>query len=206
MHDASSPQLERGLNTLHATSLNVANMLGAGPFITIPVLLAAMTGPQAMIGWIVAMLIVMCDGLVWAELGAAFPGSGGTYHYLREIFKGSMWGRLLPFLFIWQFLVSGTLEVASGYIAASEFLMTLWPAYGDTARQWGLPNNAIVGIPATLMVVAIYLALRQRIRSLGWLSTVLVTGVLAAVGIVIVLGVRNFDPSLITFPEGAFQI
>ena len=138
MHDSSSPQLQRGLNLLHATSLNVANMLGAGPFITIPVLLGAMAGPQAMIGWVVAMIIVMCDGLIWAELGAAFPGSGGTYHFLREIFQGSEWGRFLPFLFIWQFLVSGTLEVASGYIAASEFAMTLWPAYGETASQWGL--------------------------------------------------------------------
>src|SRR5687767_15029650 len=152
MHDSSSPQLQRGLNLLHATSLNVANMLGAGPFITIPLLLGAMVGPQAMLGWVVAMIVVMCDGLIWAELGAAFPGSGGTYHFLREIFRGSEWGRFLPFLFIWQFLVSGTLEVASGYIAASEFAMTLWPAYGDAARQWGLASNVIVGLPASLMV------------------------------------------------------
>ena len=206
MHDSSSPQLQRGLNLVHATSLNVANMLGAGPFITIPVLLGAMAGPQAMIGWIVAMIVVMCDGLIWAELGAAFPGSGGTYHFLREIFAGSEWGRFLPFLFIWQFLVSGTLEVASGYIAASEFAMTLWPAYGDAARQWGLASSVIVGLPASVMVAMIFLALCQRIESLGWLSTLLVSGVLAAVGTVIVLGARNFDASLITFPDGSFQL
>jgi amino acid transporter len=202
----SLPQLQRGLNTLHATSLNVANMLGAGPFITIPLLLGAMIGPQGMIGWVLAMLIVMCDGLVWAELGAAFPGSGGTYHYLREIFRGSAWGRFLPFLFIWQFLVSGTLELASGYIAASNFAMTLWPAYGRTAQLWNLSEKAIVGIPASLMVMAIFVLLCQRIRSLGWFSTILVTGVLIAVGTVIVLGVRNFDASLITFPENAFRL
>src|SRR6185503_19084306 len=96
MTESSSPHLERGLNLLHATSLNVANMLGAGPFITIPVLLGTMAGPQAMIGWILAMIIVMCDWLIWAELGAAFPGSGGTYHFLREIYRGSEWGRFLP--------------------------------------------------------------------------------------------------------------
>jgi amino acid transporter len=206
MDDSSSPHLERGLNLLHATSLNVSNMLGAGPFITIPLLLGAMTGPQGMIGWVVAMVVVMCDGLVWAELGAAFPGSGGTYHYLREVFRGSEWGRLLPFLFIWQFLVSGTLEVASGYIAASEFAMTLWPAYAESVQQWGLPERAIVGLPASVMVAVIFLALCQRIRSLGWLSTVLVAGVLAAVGTVIVLGARNFDASLITFPPDAFHV
>lgn len=206
MHASSPPRLHRGLNTLHATSLNVANMLGAGPFITIPVLMGAMSGPQGMLGWIVAMVIVMCDGLIWAELGAAFPGSGGTYHYLREVFKGSEWGRFLPFLFIWQFLVSGTLEVASGYIAASEFVLTLWPSYGETARQWGLSEQAVVGIPASLMVVVIFLTLCQRIRWLGWLSTILVAGVLVAVGTVIVLGARNFDPSLLVFPEGAFRL
>jgi amino acid transporter len=181
-------------------------MLGAGPFITIPILLAAMSGPQAMIGWFVAMIIVICDGLVWSELGAAFPGSGGTYHFLREIFRGSQWGRFLPFLFIWQFLVSGTLEVASGYIAASEFAMTLWPHYQEVVRSWGLPENAIVGVPASLMVAAIFLALRQRIDRIGWLSTVLVAGVLSAVGTVIVLGARNFDASLITFPPDAFHL
>jgi amino acid transporter len=206
MHDSSSPQLQRGLNTLHATSLNVANMLGAGPFITIPLLLGAMTGPQGMLGWLVAMIVVMCDGLIWAELGAAFPGSGGTYHYLREIFRGSEWGRFLPFLFIWQFLISGTLEIAPGYIAVSEFIMTLWPAYGEAASAWGLSDKVVVGLLASLLVVAVFLTLCQRIQSLGLLSVFLVSGVLAAVGTVIVLGALNFDASLITFPERAFQV
>jgi amino acid transporter len=206
MQDSSNPQLERGLNLLHATSLNVANMLGAGPFITIPLLLGAMNGPQAMIGWVLAMIVVMCDGLVWAELGAAYPGSGGTYHYLREIFKGSEWGRLLPFLFIWQFLVSGTLEVASGYIGASQFAISLWPQYASAASNWGLPQQAIVGLPASLMALGIFMLSCQRIRSLGWLSTFLVTGSLIAVGTVIVSGARHFDASLITFPPDAFQI
>lgn len=206
MTPENSPQLERGLNTLHATSLNIANMLGAGPFITIPLLLTAMHGPQAMIGWLVAMAIVMCDGLIWAELGAAFPGSGGTYHYLRTVFHGSEWGRFLPFLFIWQFLVSGTLEVASGYNASAKFAMSLWPAYGEQMKAWGVPDNVAIGLPASLMVLAIFLALRQRIRNLGWLSSVLVVGVLAAVGTVIVLGLKNFNAALITFPKGAWKL
>ena len=206
MAENAAPQLERGLNTLHATSLNVANMLGAGPFITIPVFLATMGGPQAMVGWVVAMILVMCDGLVWAELGAAFPGSGGTYHYLRTVFAGSLWGRFLPFLFVWQFLVSGTLEVASGYIATSNFLRSLVPAYEAHMAALGVSKNVVVGVPASVMVLVIFLALRQRIRSLGWLSTVLVLGVLAAVGTVIVLGLKNFDASLITFPADAWKL
>jgi amino acid transporter len=201
----STPQLERGLNTLHATSLNVANMLGAGPFITIPLLLGAMGGPQAMLGWVVAMVIVMCDGLIWAELGAALPGSGGTYHYLREVFRGSEWGRFLPFLFIWQFLVSGTMEVASGYIAAADFALSMAPA--SSFANLPMSRELLAKLVAVLMVGIIFFALCQRIRSLGWLSTVLTAGVLAAVGTVIVLGLSNFDASLVVpFPENAFRL
>ncbi len=206
MQSAPQPHLDRGLTLVHATSLNIANMLGAGPFFTIPVILATMGGPQCMIGWLLAMLIVMCDGLVWAELGAALPGSGGTYHYLREIFRGSAWGRLLPFLFIWQFLISGTLEMASGYIAASKFTLSLWPYGEEMLRSRGFTGDAVWGVPAAVMVGAIFLLLCQRIQSLGKLAAVLIVGVLAAVGTIIVLGLRHFDASLITFPPNAFDV
>src|SRR6476620_3883264 len=107
-------QLTRRFTLLPATALNMTNMMGAGPFITIPLLMSAMGGPQAMLGWIVALVIVICDGMVWSELGAAMPGSGGSFHYLREAFGREGFGRLMAFLFVWQFVLSGPLEIASG--------------------------------------------------------------------------------------------
>src|SRR3954447_4990290 len=111
------PRLARRFGLLSATALNMTNMMGVGPFITIPLLMSALGGPQAMIGWVVALVIVLCDGMVWSELGAAFPGSGGSFHYLREAFGGggARLGRLMAFLFVWQFVLSGPLEIASGY-------------------------------------------------------------------------------------------
>lgn len=206
MQESTTPHLDRELTLVHATSLNVANMLGAGPFFTMPLILAAMGGPQCMIGWLIAMVVVMCDGLVWAELGAALPGSGGTYHYLREIFRGSSWGRFLPFLFIWQFLAGGTLELSSGYRAAAQFTLWLWPETETTLAHWGLPQSAIFGVPASVMVAIVFVACCQRIHSLGRLITMIIVGVLAAVGTIIALGVWNFDPALIQFPEGAFHL
>jgi len=91
----------------------MANMVGIGPFITIPALMTALGGPQAMLGWIVALIVALADGLVWSELGAALPGSGGSYRFLHEGFGRERWGRLLAFLFIWQFLLSGPLEPRS---------------------------------------------------------------------------------------------
>ena len=69
---------------VQATAMNMSNMVGIGPFITIPVLMTALGGPQAMLGWLVALILALADGLVWSELGAAMPGSGGSYHFLRD--------------------------------------------------------------------------------------------------------------------------
>src|ERR1017187_7262833 len=105
--------LTRRLGLVHATALNMINMMGIGPFITIPLLMTALGGPQAMLGWIVALVIVMCDGMVWSELGAAMPASGGSFGYLRDAFGPETFGRLMAFLFVWQFIFSGPLEIAS---------------------------------------------------------------------------------------------
>src|ERR671915_1972516 len=120
------PQLHRRFTLLPATALNMTNMLGAGPFITIPLLMSALGGPQALLGWVVALVIVLCDGMVWSELGAAMPGSGGSFNYLREAFGRARLGRLMAFLFVWQFLLSGPLEIASGYIGFASYASYLW--------------------------------------------------------------------------------
>ena len=97
----------RRFGLTHATALNMTNMIGIGPFITIPLLMSALGGPQAMLGWLVALVIVMCDGMVWSELGAAMPGSGGSFGYLRHGYGAEKVGRLMGFLFVWQFVLSG---------------------------------------------------------------------------------------------------
>src|SRR5919106_6773617 len=123
-------QLPRRFGLLPATALNMSNMIGVGPFITIPLLMSALGGPQAMLGWIVALTIVICDGMVWSELGAAMPGSGGSFHYLREAFGRARFGRLMGFLFVWQFVLSGPLEIASGYIGFASYARYLWKGLG----------------------------------------------------------------------------
>src|ERR1051326_2014433 len=95
-------ELVRGLSLSSATALNMIDMIGVGPFITIPLMIGAMGGPQAMLGWILGAIFALCDGMVWAELGAAMPASGGSYEYLKYIYGGERLGHLLSFLFVWQ--------------------------------------------------------------------------------------------------------
>ncbi len=81
---AESHGLVRSMGLLQATALNMSNMVGVGVFVTIPLIIAAMGGPQCMLGWVMGAILALCDGLVWSELAAAMPGTGGTYLYLTR--------------------------------------------------------------------------------------------------------------------------
>jgi amino acid transporter len=199
---AERPHLLRRLGLLPATALNMSNMVGVGPFITIPALMGAINGggPQAMLGWIVGLLIAIPDGLVWAELGAAMPGSGGSYLYLRDGYGREKWGRLMAFLFIWQFILSGPLEIGSGFIGFKQYLRYLWPHAGDAQL-----DRRLQLITVALGVIAVAL-LYRKISSIGTITVALWCGVLLTTGAVILSGVGHFNPRIaFDFPPNSFH-
>ena len=189
------PTLERRITLLPATALNMSNMIGIGPFITIPLLMTGLGGPQALAGWAVALVIVIADGLIWSELGAAMPGSGGTYQYLREGF-GPRYGRLMAFLFIWQFILSGPLEIASGYIGFANYARYVWPGMGHAS-----------GVAIAVVIGAVNIALLyRRIDSISRLTVTLWVGSLVTTLAVIVSGALNFNPAIaFDLPPDAFS-
>jgi len=198
MSQPSAPHLERRFGLLQATALNITNMIGIGPFITIPTLMATINGggPQCMLGWIAALLIVLPDGLIWAELGAAMPAAGGSYFWLREGFGRETWGRLMAFLFIWQFIISGPMEIGTGFIGVKQYLGFL---LGDV-KPWEM-NTINVGLTMLL-----YFLLYRRIDSVGKITVWLWIGTMITVLAVIFSGVGRFDPKIaFAFPDKAFN-
>ncbi len=188
--------LERRFGLLQATALNMSNMVGIGPFITIPLLMSALGGPQAMLGWVVALLIAIPDGMIWSELGAAMPGSGGSYIYLREGFGRQTLGRLMAFLFIWQFILSGPLEIASGYIGFANYVGYLLP--GIKPAQ----TNLIAAAVGVLTILLLY----RRIKTVATLTVTLWVGTLLTTGAVILSGLMHFNPRVaFDFPPGSFH-
>jgi amino acid transporter len=193
---SDQPQLLRRFGLLPATALNMTNMMGVGPFITIPLLMSALGGPQAMLGWIVALVIVICDGMVWSELGAAMPGSGGSFQYLREAFGPARFGRLMAFLFVWQFVLSGPLEIASGYIGFAAYSRYIWT---------GLTRPGVIVLVTVVGLINIAL-LYRRIDSLAKITVSLWVGTMITVLSVIVTGAMHFEPHVaFDFPPGAFN-
>lgn len=185
------------MGLVQATASNMLMMIGIGPFITIPIILAAMGGPHAMLGWLVGAIIAICDGLVWAELGAAMPGSGGSYHYLLKAYGENSLGRLMSFLFIWQTVCTAPFSVAGGAVGFANYSKFLWPAMTATDGKW-----LAMGVCA-LVTVLLY----RDIRSIGKLSVVMWVIVLFTVAWVLVAGIANFKLSnVMDFPENSFSL
>jgi basic amino acid/polyamine antiporter, APA family len=216
----TKPQLVRGIGLGSATALNMIDMIGVGPFITIPLIVTVMGGPQAMLGWVLGAVLAICDGLVWAELGAAMQGSGGSYRYLKEIYGPQKLGRAVSFLFIWQLSFSAPLSIASGAVGLSQYAAFFWPGL---ERVWaartltlslpllGQLQVAWVAMPATLLAIGVVLftafLLYRRITAISRLSTVLWIGVMGTIGWIIVTGLTHFNArQAFDFPPGAFSL
>ncbi|MBV9229684.1 MAG: amino acid permease, partial [Chloroflexi bacterium] len=175
----------RSIGLVTATAINMTQMCGIGPFITIPLMVAAFGGPQAILGWIAGAILALADGLIWAELGAAMPGAGGTYIYLREAFQYRT-GRLMPFIFTWTAVLFIPLIMSTGINGLVSYLGYLWP--NMTWWQIDLVSFALVGL--------VLFALYRRIESIGILTNILFVIMLISIGTVIVASFTHFNPSL----------
>src|ERR1700731_4680680 len=198
---SGSPSLIRGMGLGTATALNMIDMIGVGPFITMPLIVSAMGGPQAMVGWLLGALFAACDGLVWAELGAAMPGSGGSYRYLREIYGREKWGKLISFLFIWQLSFSAPLSIATGCIGLAGYAAYYWPGletvYAAHTAALNIPWAGSLQVswivtPGTALAIVIcfftVLLLYRHITVIARLSKILWLGVMGTIGWIIFAG------------------
>ncbi len=204
-------ELRRGLSTSSALGLNVIDMVGIGPFVTLPLIVGAMGGPQAMLGWVLGAVLSFCDGLVWSELGTAYPEAGGSYAYLKHLYGEKKLGRTFSFLYAWQLLLSAPLSIASGCIGFSQYLSFFFPTASRPFASGSLMGVPLVLSEQTLIAMAVcvvaMVVLSRSIfaidRIVRWLG--LVVGLTLV--IVILVGLTHFDPRrAFDFPPGAFHV
>lgn len=186
----------RRIGMFQASAINMSQMVGIGPFITIPAMVIAFGGPQAIIGWVAGAILALADGLVWAELGASLPGAGGSYIYLREAFQYRT-GRLMPFLFTWTAMLFIPLIMSTGVAGFVQYLTYLWPSM--TKGQGDLVGLA--------MCVVVVLLLWRRIESIGRLTAVLWTIMIVSVAAVILASFTHFSAhQAFTYPPHAVAL
>ncbi|MGW2597039.1 APC family permease [Streptomyces klenkii] len=194
--DSDEVGFVRRIGLFQATAINMSQMCGIGPFVTIPLMVAAFGGPHAVIGFVAGAVLALADGLIWAELGASLPGAGGSYVYLRQAFQYRT-GKLMPFLFVWTMMLYFPLVLSTGVIGFVQYLTYLWP--GMTATQGDLTGLVLIAL-----VVAL---LWGRVENLARITAVLWCVMIASVVLVIVASYTHFSPDLaFTYPSGAFEL
>ncbi|MFN8295878.1 MAG: APC family permease [Chitinophagales bacterium] len=188
-------KLIRGLSLRQAVAINMIDMVGIGPFITIPFIIGSMNGPQCIIAWMLGAFLSFCDGCVWAELGAKWPQAGGSYIFLQNLY-GKKYGKLFSFLYIWQTTIQAPLVIASGAIGFASYLQYLVPL--ETWQQ-----KCVSGSLVLLLILLLY----RKITDIGKISVFMGIIVCGTILWLIISGLMQFDTNLaFTYPKDAFKL
>lgn len=159
--NAPQPNLERKLSLLHATAINMIDMVGIGPFVVLSVVAQIMAGPYFLYAWVAGALLSYLDAMVWSQLGSALPRAGGSFHFLKEGY-GEKWGKLMSFLFVWQTMIQAPLVIASAAIGFSQYAN-----YFFHFNFW--QEKAVSGSVVILVILLLY----RKIESIGKISVFL---------------------------------
>ena len=185
------------MGLLQAAAVNMLEMIGIGPFITIGVILSAMHGPQAILGWVLGAVFSICDGMVYGELGAAMPGAGGAYIYFREAFNPRTWGPLISFLFLWETIFAAPLSISAACVGFAEYCRYFLPSL----------THLCVGALAAFVSLFVAILLYRPIKTVGRLSVIMLGTVFTAMFWVISTGLVHMNSRMaFDFPHGAFHL
>jgi fructoselysine transporter len=172
----SFSSLKREISLLQATAINMIDMVGIGPFVVMPIVISIIGNHLFLWAWIFGAVIAVIDGMIWSELGAAYPLAGGSYNFLKQAY-GHKWGKLMSFLFVWQTCLQAPLVVASGAIGFAQYFSYLVPV---TGWQQKMISGAVV--------LSITMLLYRNIKTIGKISVLLWIGVLITLVWIIISG------------------
>lgn len=144
--------LKPQLSLFDAVATGLAAILGAGIF-TVIAPAAALAGPALLVSFCIAAFVAFCNALSSVQLAAAFPRSGGTYEFGRQMLS-PWWGYTAG----WMFLVANTVGLGVSALAFGSYLHAVWPIISDRAA-------AIAA--ATVMTLLDAVGIRRSVRATG---------------------------------------
>jgi APA family basic amino acid/polyamine antiporter len=163
------PELVRGLNVWHATSIVAGTIIGSGIFLVPAEMMKAVGSARLVyLAWIVGGLLSFFGALTYAELGAVRPFAGGEYVYVRDAY-----GPLPGFLYGWTwFLIAKPASIATitaglvrvlGTFAAFRFLpQAFWSWHVSSDRVLVVTYGHLIAIAATVLITGLnYVGVRK---------------------------------------------
>jgi fructoselysine transporter len=186
----SSPLTNRKINLLQATSINMIDMVGIGPFVVMPFVVAQFNSGLFIWAWIFGAFTALMDAMIWSELGAKYPLAGGTYNFHRIAF-GEKGGKLMSFLYVWQTSLQAPLVVASAAIGFAQYLTYIVPL-----ELW---QQKIVSGGLVLLV---FLLLYRKIETIGKISVAMGGIVVLTIIWIIISGLSHQQQNIKLLPAG----
>lgn len=185
--------LKRSLTLTQATAINMIDMVGIGPFVTLYMVISIMNGPWFLYAWLIGAFLAFLDAQIWSEFGAAFPLAGGSYNFLKIGYGAKKWGKLFSFLYVWQTCIQAPLVMASAAIGFSAYL-----SYFVPLGYW--EAKAVSGSVVILVVLLLY----RKIEAIGKISIVMWMSVFIIFGWIILgaLSHGNFLQPLLHMNDG----
>jgi APA family basic amino acid/polyamine antiporter len=120
-----------------STGLVAGNMIGSGIFL-LPAALAAY-GPISLVGWAITATGALMLALVFANLGRAYPKTGGPYEYSRRAF-----GDFIGFQVAWGYWIAAWVGNAAIAVAAVAYAAEFWDPLADDALVGALAAIACI--------------------------------------------------------------
>ena len=167
----------RSLGLFQSTVLNMIDMVGIGPFITMPIVIGLLGG-MYLWAWVAGAVLSFVDAMIWSELGAAYPLAGGSYNFLKVAYGEKGPGKMMSFLYVWQTIIQAPLVAASAAIGFAQYFIYLVPL--EVWQQKALSGAVIIFVTFLLY---------RKVESIGKIGVLLWLGVVATLGWIIFGGI-----------------
>jgi fructoselysine transporter len=176
---ATEKTLHRSLGLFQSTVLNMIDMVGIGPFITMPIVMGLLGG-MYLWAWVAGAVLSFFDAMIWSELGAAYPLAGGSYNFLKVAYGEKGAGKMMSFLYVWQTIIQAPLVAASAAIGFAQYFIYLVPL--EIWQQKMLSGSVIIFVSFLLY---------RKIESIGKIGVLLWMGVVGTLGWIIIGGISH---------------
>jgi len=178
-------QFKKRLNLLDLTFLGCGSIIGSG-WLYGAMNGAALAGSLAWLSWIIGAIIFILIGLVYAELSAALPRSGGFLRY-PDYSHGSMVGYLVGFASMLGYTSVIGVEVE----AVRQYAATWWPGL-ETADH----SPSIMGFMLQIaLIILFFLVNYWSVNVFGKFNTALTFFKFIVPILLVIVLLFNFHPS-----------
>lgn len=166
MSEPVSSEAKKPFGVWSGTGLVVADMIGAGVFLSTGFMAQQMPPRTILLAWLVGLVLAMAGARAYAEVARLVPRAGGEYRYLADL-----WHPFAGYLAGWASLLLGfSAPIAVDAIAAGDYAARVWP---------GLPPTAI----ACALIIGLTLAHALQLR-----TSLVAQNVLVAVKLALIVG------------------